>query len=221
MNRTRRQHPPRILIALLLLLNLGWPLRLYALPTAHGGGTPRLVNLVVEPYRLWLWTEPEPLRVGEAHFTIAVETMNMETMSMETMSMEKMSMETMNMERSTGTTAVDAATPLTETQAELTVQLLLVPKDATRPRLDLNLSPQSRLLQSYLSQQYYARDFALPVAGEWHGVVRIEGDAGQVNVPFAFTVAAPQPINWTVTGWGIFAVVALLGLIWARRGPPP
>ena len=39
---------------------------------AHGGGTPRLTKQAAGPYRLYAWTEPEPMRVGEAHLTIAV-----------------------------------------------------------------------------------------------------------------------------------------------------
>lgn len=38
----------------------------------HGGGTPRITNQEIGPYRLYAWTQPEPIRVGEAHLTIAV-----------------------------------------------------------------------------------------------------------------------------------------------------
>ena len=39
---------------------------------AHGGGTARLVDEPVGPYRLFVWTRPEPIRVGTAHFTVGV-----------------------------------------------------------------------------------------------------------------------------------------------------
>ncbi len=39
---------------------------------AHGGGTPRLTGEVAGPYRLFAWTQPEPLRVGEIHLSIGV-----------------------------------------------------------------------------------------------------------------------------------------------------
>ncbi len=39
---------------------------------AHGGGVPQLVNAKAGPYRVFVWTQPDPLRVGEAHFTVAV-----------------------------------------------------------------------------------------------------------------------------------------------------
>lgn len=54
---------------LLLLLAVSWP----ASATAHGSGTPRLVNGSAGPYRLWVWSLPDPIRVGEAHFSVAVE----------------------------------------------------------------------------------------------------------------------------------------------------
>lgn len=40
--------------------------------SAHGGGAPRLVDVEAGPYRLYVWSKPEPLRVGDAHFTIGV-----------------------------------------------------------------------------------------------------------------------------------------------------
>ena len=57
----------------LLILGALLPLALPAQTAqAHGGGTPRLTNQAIGPYRLYAWTEPEPLRVGDAHVTIAV-----------------------------------------------------------------------------------------------------------------------------------------------------
>jgi hypothetical protein len=52
------------------------------LPTAllaHAGGTPRLVNVEAGPYRLYVWSDPDPWRVGEAHATIAVTKQNPNT----------------------------------------------------------------------------------------------------------------------------------------------
>lgn len=42
--------------------------------SAHGGGTPRLTNVPAGPYRLFVWSQPEPLRVGEVHLTIGLTT---------------------------------------------------------------------------------------------------------------------------------------------------
>lgn len=52
----------------------GWiALSLAAAPLyAHGGGVPRLTDVVAGPYRIFAWTQPEPLRVGAIHLSIAV-----------------------------------------------------------------------------------------------------------------------------------------------------
>ncbi len=47
-----------------------WP----ASSLAHGSGTPQLVNRTAGPYILSVWSLPEPLRVGEAHLSVAVRT---------------------------------------------------------------------------------------------------------------------------------------------------
>ncbi|MCE7980953.1 MAG: hypothetical protein DYG89_07150 [Caldilinea sp. CFX5] len=39
---------------------------------AHGGGVPRLTDEVVGPYRVFAWTQPDPLRVGDIHLSIGV-----------------------------------------------------------------------------------------------------------------------------------------------------
>jgi hypothetical protein len=39
---------------------------------AHGGGTPQLANAQAGPYRLSAWTQPDPIRAGEMHLTLAV-----------------------------------------------------------------------------------------------------------------------------------------------------
>ena len=43
-----------------------------ALASAHGGGTPQLTRVPAGPYLLYVWTSPEPWRVGQAHTTVAV-----------------------------------------------------------------------------------------------------------------------------------------------------
>jgi hypothetical protein len=39
---------------------------------AHGGGVPQLINAEAGPYWVSVWTQPNPLRVGQAHITVAV-----------------------------------------------------------------------------------------------------------------------------------------------------
>jgi hypothetical protein len=40
--------------------------------SAHGGGTPQLLNQPSGPYLISVWTDPEPLRTDESHFNVAL-----------------------------------------------------------------------------------------------------------------------------------------------------
>ncbi|MEZ4729236.1 MAG: hypothetical protein R3E79_19055 [Caldilineaceae bacterium] len=51
-----------------LILSLAGTAPLYA----HGGGVPRLTGELAGPYRIFVWSQPEPLRVGEIHLSIGV-----------------------------------------------------------------------------------------------------------------------------------------------------
>lgn len=61
-------------LLLMVVAVCGWlALSLSAVPLyAHGGGVPRLTDVVAGPYRIFAWTQPEPLRVGDVHLSIAV-----------------------------------------------------------------------------------------------------------------------------------------------------
>jgi len=39
---------------------------------AHSNGPPRLADAAAGPYRVFVWTQPEPLRVGDVHISILV-----------------------------------------------------------------------------------------------------------------------------------------------------
>jgi hypothetical protein len=39
---------------------------------AHSGGTPQLTNAEAGPYRVSVWTGPDPVRAGELHVSVAV-----------------------------------------------------------------------------------------------------------------------------------------------------
>jgi hypothetical protein len=54
---------------ILWLLTISFaPVPLYG----HGGGVPRLTGEIAGPYRIFAWTQPEPLHVGDIHLSIAV-----------------------------------------------------------------------------------------------------------------------------------------------------
>ena len=66
-----RPNPTSVVIPLLLLALLASnPAVLPA--EAHGGGVPQLTAEPVGPYRLYVWSKPDPARVGELHFTVGV-----------------------------------------------------------------------------------------------------------------------------------------------------
>ena len=39
---------------------------------AHGGGTPQLVKTPAGPYEMYVWTNPDPVRVGTLHVSVAL-----------------------------------------------------------------------------------------------------------------------------------------------------
>jgi hypothetical protein len=59
---------PLILLSLLLAAMLASARPL----VAHGGGTPQLLNEPAGPYLISVWTDPEPLRIDDSHFNVAV-----------------------------------------------------------------------------------------------------------------------------------------------------
>ena len=54
-----------IFLAIILALSTG-------VAWAHGGGVVRLTNVEAGPYWVSAWSEPDPLRVGQAHISVAV-----------------------------------------------------------------------------------------------------------------------------------------------------
>ena len=59
----------RKLSTVLLIMVLGLPV---GIAWAHGGGVPRMTNVDAGPYWVSAWTQPDPLREGQAHITVAV-----------------------------------------------------------------------------------------------------------------------------------------------------
>jgi hypothetical protein len=57
----------------MMLMGLALALSGMAPPAqAHGGGTPQLAIVEAGPYRVSTWTQPNPIRVGVLHVTVAV-----------------------------------------------------------------------------------------------------------------------------------------------------
>ncbi len=75
MDPPTRSDRTRVLKCLALLTVVSLTLSLYGtvlMVWAHGIGTPQLINEPAGPYALFVWTDPDPLRVDETHVTVAV-----------------------------------------------------------------------------------------------------------------------------------------------------
>lgn len=170
-------------IALLLAI---WPGHVLA----HGGGTLRLTNVAVGPYRLFVWSQPDTPRVGEMHFTVAV------------------------VEANGDATASDSAATLDTPVLDATVQFQL--QTADNPEQVL-LGAATR--DQALFPQYYETDFEVPAAGNWQASVSVSGPAGAGDATFAFVVLPPRQINWIMVAGGflLLILVSLAGRPKRRR----
>jgi hypothetical protein len=64
--------PLRLPLPLALAITFVLPLAMALPVAAHGGGKQQVGGEVLGPFRVYVWTSPEPWRVGEAHTTVAV-----------------------------------------------------------------------------------------------------------------------------------------------------
>ncbi|MBX3011882.1 MAG: hypothetical protein KF832_10275 [Caldilineaceae bacterium] len=174
----------RQFIGIILLLALLWPRP----GLAHGGGTPRLTNVLIGPYRLFVWSQPEPPRVGEMHFTVAVVEVN-------------------------GTaTATDSAATLDIPVLDATVQIHLGALDQPAPTIVRFATRDQALFP-----QYYETDVAMPTDGQWQARIRVSGPAGSGDANFDFAVLPTRQVNWRMVAGG-FALVLLLSLAGRLHG---
>lgn len=113
----------RSLFALIAAISVGVALEWFAAPlSAHGGGVPRLTDEVAGPYRLFAWTQPEPLRVGDIHLSLAVVK---------------------------GERSGDQATSLDEPITDATVKITLQPLTPANEPLQIVAVPQQQLGSYY------------------------------------------------------------------------
>ena len=62
-SRTRLLLPIVLLVALVMVPST---------MQAHNGGTPQLTSVLSGPFRLYAWTQPDPMRAGEIHISVGV-----------------------------------------------------------------------------------------------------------------------------------------------------
>ena len=157
---------------------------------AHGGGTPQLVNSEAGPYRLFVWTQPEPLHAGDVHVTVAV-----------------------ILPDSQGETQNDAGL----NQNDLAVTDATVGVTFRLPQTSQEIAVQATLGE-WTGVPYYEADVTLPAAGDWQTNIDVDGPQGKGEVTFALSILPPREINWPLVAGGSFAVLVLLGLAigWSR-----
>lgn len=176
------------LIANLLAAPLALPL------AAHGGGTPRLTNEPVGPYRLYAWSEPEPWRVGEVHLSLAVTKLNPDSASNQ------------------------VEIPVTDVQVTVTYRPM---QDNVVDPTQSPLVVQA-VRQEFLSDFYYEADPTLTRVGDWQIQVDVTGADGSGRTQFAMETLPERSLNWTLIGsaGGVLVVVLALIAIWSRSQQP-
>jgi hypothetical protein len=172
----------RFLLLLVLIL---------VLPTgvawAHGGGVPQLTNAEAGPYWVSVWTQPDPLRVGEAHITVAV--------SEPSATSEAQTADSGRAYREAGPPILDA-----------TVQVQFKPLDRTGETLTALADHESAA-----NKLFYEADLELPETGLWQVDITVEGPAGSGSASFEAQVSPPAAFDWTlIGGLGLGGLVAVL-----------
>lgn len=160
---------------------------------AHGGGTPRLINAGEGPYRLFAWTQPEPLRVGESHISIAVTEPPPDAARADDRYI------TNNLE-----SAVQGA--------DIVVTLTSI---------DESIAPlELKALPSTLSEFFYEVDLVLPADGEWDVEISATAALGTSGAVYQAEVLPARQISWPLVLGGLGLVLVLLagiGLSARRR----
>ena len=157
---------------------------------AHGGGTPRLTAEPVGPYSLFAWTEPEPMRAGDVHVTLAVTTPPPADAVVNNDVVNNL-----------------LEQPIDGAEAVVTFR----PADGGAP---VQLAAQPGTLNAF----YLEADTRLPAAGRWTIEVAVTGPDGAGTASFDVDVLPARGINrWLIFGGlGLFlALLVAIGL-WAR-----
>jgi len=159
-----QQSAQTILILLLMVVPIS--LGFVTVVQAHGGGYPQISNQPVGPYRVSVWTQPQPLRAGsQAHFTIAI-----------SKPLGK-----------PGSLAENAGVPVLGAD----VQVELIPLSGNTSTLMLQAKSGSGI-----NKLYYETDVEMPAAGRWEVFLAINGDEGGGSTMFEIEVEPPSTTRW-------------------------
>ncbi len=158
---------------------------------AHSGGTPRLTNAPVGPYRLYAWSDPEPWRAGQVHLSVVV---------------------TQPADNAGAAPGSQVEAPVTDA----TVTTVLTPLDPPGQPITVQAVPQETL-----GTLYYEVSTTLPAAGRWGVTVQVAAPKGGGDAEFEVTALPARTLNWWLVGGAgvtLLVIVVLMG-IWSRTHP--
>lgn len=162
--------------------------------SAHGGGTPRLTNEPVGPYRLYAFTDPEPWRVGQTHVSLIV--------TRPTPDGDNNQLET----------------PVTD--VAITVTYVPMINNA----VDTSIAPivAEALPQDFLGTFYYEAAPNVTRQGDWQINIDVSGPEGSGSQHFPMKTLPALALNWTLIGGGaaVFVVLLILIALWSRSQKP-
>lgn len=159
--------------------------------SAHGGGTPQLTNAAAGPYRVYVWTRPEPVRVGEMHASIVV---------------------TLPFGSSSENGSEESAQEgLTQAIRDADVTVRFVPTDSSVSPMERQATPQQDA-----AGYFYEVDTELPAHGDWRIEVSVAGELGRGTTDFLLAVRPANTLNWPLIGAVTTAVLGFLFLFGMR-----
>lgn len=159
---------------------------------AHGGGTPRLTNEVAGPFRLYAWSSPEPLRVGEVHLTLAVVLPPEDN-------------------RPVDETALFNDLEQIVTGANVNITFRKVASPDSGDNADVTEQISVLALPSDINPLYYEMDTVLEEAGAWVVTVDTSADLGSGAVDFQVLVEDSLTVNWAIVAGGIVLLLLIIG----------
>lgn len=155
---------------------------------AHGGGAPQIVNEPAGPYLVSAWTDPDPLRVGTVHITVALSEPAGDGGSNNAVA---------------GEAVLGAA-----------VRVVLEPQAIPDTRPVGGLATH----ENALNRLFYESDLEVPETGIWRVKLLIDGPAGSGETAFEVQVLPPTRMNWPIliTAAAVVVVAAVVVQVTGR-----
>lgn len=151
---------------------------------AHGGGTPRLTNEPAGPYRLYVWSSPEPLRAGEVHMTFAVVLPPDGEQLVDESSLFN-----------------DLDKIVTGADVDVTFSSRAQPDSGKNPKANGLMTVKA--LPSSINPLYYEVDTEIPFSGKWEIAIDVKSDLGHGEAGFEVPVKNARLLDWRAVAGGI------------------